>query len=103
MLVKGFKDLSYLNGEEIVFVRGLSQLTELELTKLPDETYFLKDYGDAVLIDMVFIKDYWGLSKPPRHIRKMIPKGALLIGDVVLKVRGKYLMGKEVGNYGVTV
>ena len=103
MLIQGFNDLSYLNGEEVIFIRGLSQLTELEMTKLPDRTFIVKDYGDAVLIDMVFERDYWGLDKPPRHIKKMIPKGALLTGDVVIKANGEYLTGRKVGNYGITV
>lgn len=98
-MIKGWKDLSHLEGQEVVFIKGYPQLTELADTKLPDVTIFLKDYPDTVLIDMQFIKDYWGQVRPARHIKKMIPKSALAMGDIILKTDRGWLVGREVGIY----
>lgn len=100
MLVKGFLDLSYLEGTEAKMVHGYSNLTGLDDTCYPDRVEILKDYGKTILVNLVYVDDLWVVNMPPRKIRRMINKGAMLCGDVVLKdYMGNLLIGHSVGNY----
>lgn len=78
--MKGWKDLSQYEGQEIDFVSGLSQLTGIDEARYPDRTIFLKDYPDTVLIDMIFEN-----HGKETHLKKMLPKATLYVGDVILK------------------
>lgn len=90
MLVNGFKDMSYLEGEEVELVRERIP---------PSSVRFVKDYGKTVLVEMTYTDSMWGTYTPPRTMRRMVPKGAMLCGDFVLKHGHIYLTGSDVGNY----
>lgn len=91
MAYRAWKDLSAYEGREIKFHRGLSHLTELEETRVPDRCVFLKDYEKTVLIDMIYIN--WGKET---HIKRMFPKAALATGDVLLEA-DRMLVGHMIG------
>lgn len=100
MLVKGFKDLSYLEGTDARLMHGYSNLTGLDDTCYPDRVEIIKDYGNTLLVNLVYVDDLWVVNMPPRKIRRMITKGAMLCGDVVLRdYTGDLLVGRSVGNY----
>ena len=90
-----WKDLSYL--EEVEFIRGYSQITGIEESRLPDRCVVIKDYGKTLLIGMIYEKDYYGRPMEKKTIRKAVPKGALYVGDVLLRA-DTYLVGREVTN-----
>ena len=92
-----FKDLSWLEGEEIELVRGKEVVTDgVDGTRLPDRCVFLKDYPHTVLLDLVYIYDEFGIPRKPRHLKYASPKSALYTGDTLIKHNGSYLFGNEV-------
>lgn len=90
-----FRDLSRYEGTEVEFKRGLSQLTELDGTRVPDKCVFLKDYEKTVLLDFIYIYNEYGFKVAPRHFKKMVNKASMYVGDVVV-LADTYLVGGEV-------
>lgn len=90
-----FKSLAYLEGKEVEFVRGYSQLTELDGTRLPDICKVVKDYENTLLIEMIYVYNEFGQVVPPRKFKKMVSKASMYCGDIVLKAH-TYLIGKEI-------
>lgn len=79
---KIFEDLSWLEGMALELIRGPFE------SHPPDgRVMMLKDYPNAILVEMEYLESKWGLQIGPRHIRLMIPKASLYCGDVILKIR----------------
>lgn len=95
-MIKAYKDLSYLEGQHVEFLRGFPAITTGEDGfRLPDDCVILKDYPNTVLLDLIYIESPWG-TKEPRHIKKLAPKGMLATGQILLK-GNVYLVGEEIG------
>lgn len=79
-----FKPLTYLEGAELDYHRGLDAHS---LAQTPDKVTITKDYGRTVLIEMEFTKSIFGTTKTPRIVRFLIPKSSLLCGDFLVKLK----------------
>ena len=82
MRTSQFESLAFLIGEPLTIVKGIT----FQGGFAPDgEVRILADYPKTILLDMEFRISRWGLDIPPRHVRQMIPKAAIVCGDVILK------------------
>ena len=97
-MIHGYKDLSWLEGQEVSFERGYSNLTQLEdTTRNPDRVIVLKDYGNTLLTEWIYEYSIYGNTEP-RSFKVLIPKSAMAIGDVVMK-HADYLTLSRVARY----
>lgn len=82
MRTSQFESLAYLIGEPLTIVRGIT----FQGGHAPDgEVKIIGEWPKTILLDMEFVISRWGLDIPPRHVRQMIPKAAIVSGDVILK------------------
>lgn len=82
MRTSQFESLAFLIGEPLTIVKGIV----FQGGFAPDgEVKIIADYPKTILIDMEFRISRWGLDIEPRHVRQMIPKAAIVCGDVILK------------------
>lgn len=80
---KEYKDLSYLIGEPLNFIHGL---TVDSLIKKPDgKARITADYGRTVMVELTFIHSDFTTKAEPRHIKMLIPKASLCCGDFLLQ------------------
>lgn len=80
-----YQDLSRYEGREVDFLKGFSNLTELEDTRLPDKCVFLKDFEKTVLLEWIYIQDGFGITRKPRSFKKMVSKASMYVGDVLIR------------------
>ena len=97
-----YKSLKDYEGEEIQIKRWAWRFGEEENREPPSSARILKDYPKTVLFELTYEGSAWGIRQlPPSRILKLIPKSAMAIEDVALKVTrtGERLNGQNITRF----